>query len=104
MTLAVTLSSCLVLGLLVARPGLGDDETAALAARYGFTVETVGTAPPGAKYSRQVAPGLAKISGWISAAGAAVALADVRGTGRPADLCLVDPRDDSVSLRPALPA
>lgn len=103
-TLAVTLSCCLVLGLLVARPGLSGTETAALADRYGFTVETVGSAPPGAKYVREVAPNLEKIRGWISAAGAAVALADVRGLGRPADLCLVDPRDDSVSLRPALAA
>ena len=103
-TLGVTLSCCLALGLLAARPGIGADEAAALASRYGFTVETVSSAPPGAKHVRQVNPGLAKISAWISAAGAAVALADVRGTGRPADLCLVDPRDDSVSLRPALPA
>ena len=100
--LAITVASCVVLGLLVARPGLGADETSALASRYGFAVETVASAPPGAKHVRRVAPGLAKISGWISAAGAAVALADLRGLGRPADLCLVDPRDDSVTLRPAL--
>jgi hypothetical protein len=102
-TVAVTLSSCVAVGLLAARPGLGDTEMRALASRYGFTVETVNSAPPGAKYVRQVAPALQKIRGWISAAGAAVALTDLRGLGRPADACLVDPRDDSITLRPALP-
>lgn len=103
-TLAVTLSCCLVLGLLVARPGIGDDEAAGLAARYGFSVEQLGSAPPDARGVREVNPGLTKLAGWLSATGAAVALADVRGLGRPADACLVDPRDDSVSLRPALPS
>jgi len=102
-TVAVTLSSCVAVGLLAARPGLGDTDMRALASRYGFTVETVNSAPPGAKYVRQVAPALQKIRGWISAAGAAVALTDLRGLGRPADACLVDPRDDSITLRPALP-
>src|SRR6266498_808317 len=101
---AVVLSSCVALGLVVARPGLGDAETRRLAAGYGFTVETVNSAPPGAKYLRQVAPSLDKISGWVSAGGAAVALADVRGLGRPADICLVDPRNDSITLRPATAA
>jgi hypothetical protein len=102
-TVAVTLSACVAAGLLAARPGLGDAEMQALAARYAFGVEAVNSAPPGAKYVRQVAPRLRKISGWISAAGAAVALTDLRGLGRPADICLVDPRDDSITLRPALP-
>jgi hypothetical protein len=100
---AVTLSSCVAFGVVAARPGLSDAQARALAARYRFTVETVNTTPPGAKYVRQVEPGLEKIRAWISAAGAAVALADLRGLGRPADMCLVDPRDDSVTVRPALP-
>jgi hypothetical protein len=103
-TVAVTLSSCVAVGLLTARPGLGDADMRGLASRYGFTVETINSAPPEAKYVRQVAPGLRKIRGWISAAGAAVALGDLRGLGRPADVCLVDPRDDSITLRPAVPA
>jgi enediyne biosynthesis protein E4 len=103
-TLAVTLSCCLVLGLLVARPGIGDDEAGRLATRYGFSVEPLSSPPPGGRTVRQVNPGAAKLAGWLSATGAAVALADLRGLGRPADVCLVDPRDDSVSLRPALPS
>jgi hypothetical protein len=101
---AVTLSTCVAIGLIVVRPGLSSAQTAELAGHYGFTVEPVNSAPPGAKDVRQVAPVLAKIRGWISSIGAAVALADVRGLGRPADLCLIDPRDDSVTLRPAMPA
>src|SRR5215470_902930 len=103
LTAGVALSACVGVGLMAARPGLSEDQTRALAAHYGFAVEAVNSTPPGAQYVRQVAPGLAKIDGWISAAGAAVALADLRGTGRPADLCLVDPRDNSVTLRPASP-
>src|SRR5215813_9876935 len=101
---ALTLACCVALGLMAVRPGLSDDQTRALAAHYGFTVHAINSAPPGAQYVRQVAPGLRRINGWISAIGAAVALADFRGLGRPADVCLVDPRDNSVTLRPAAPA
>ncbi|MEA3000292.1 MAG: enediyne biosynthesis protein [Sphingomonadales bacterium] len=44
------------------------------------------------------------IAGWISSVGSAVALADIDGNGRPDDICLVDPRDDSVTIEPAEPA
>jgi hypothetical protein len=101
---AVTLACCVAVGTLVVRPRLSAAQRSALAARYGFTVEAVNSAPPGAKYVRQVAPELTRIRAWISAAGAAVGLADLRGLGRAADACVVDPRDDSVTLRPALPA
>ena len=101
---AVIVALCTALGLMVARPSLGEEETNALAARYRFTAEAVNSAPPGARTERVVAPDLHGIRGWISSVGAAAGLSDVRGTGRPADLCLVDPRDDSVTLRPARPS
>ena len=50
---------------------------------------------------RAVNPSLQRIDAWISSVGAAVALADIAGSGRPADICLVDPRNDSVSILPA---
>ncbi len=50
---------------------------------------------------RAVNPSLASIAGWISSVGAAVAVADMQGIGRSADICLVDPRADEVSVRPA---
>ncbi|GLY50281.1 CRTAC1 family protein [Lentzea sp. NBRC 102530] len=91
---------CAALGVAVARPGLSQAETDALAARYSFATETLNPAPPGARVERTVAPGLNKIRGWISSVGAAAALSDLRGQGHAGDLCLVDPRDDSVTLRP----
>jgi hypothetical protein len=96
----VALALCVAAGLLAMRPGLSDADTRALAGGFGFTVHPVNTAPPGARTERAVAPALNHIRSWISAVGAAAALTDLRGLGHPADLCLVDPRDDSVTLRP----
>lgn len=91
-------------GLMVVRPALSEEEAAALAADYRFVAEPVNSAPPNARTERAVAPALAGIGAWISSVGAAAGLSDLRGLGRPGDLCLVDPRDDSVTLRPSLPS
>ncbi len=56
----------------------------------------------GAGIIRDVHPKFEHISAWISAVGAAIAVGDMDGDGRANDLCHVDPRDDSVTLRPAL--
>ena len=50
---------------------------------------------------RKVHPALKRIDAWISSVGAGVALSDIAGSGRPADICLVDPRNNSVSVLPA---
>lgn len=50
---------------------------------------------------RQVNPALTSIDSWISSVGAAVALGDLDGDALSNDVCLVDPRNDSVTLRPA---
>lgn len=92
---------CVAVGVQVARPSLSEGEAAALADGFRFVAEPVNTAPPGARTIRDVAPALGGIRAWISSVGAAAALSDVRGLGRAGDLCLVDPRDDSVTLRPA---
>lgn len=91
---------CAAVGLMVVRPGAGAEESANAAARFGFTVEQLNRAPAGARAERVVAPGLHGIRRWISSVGAAAALTDLRGLGRSADVCLVDPRDDAVTLRP----
>lgn len=49
---------------------------------------------------RSVHPDLLRADAWISSVGAAVALADVDGDGLPNDLCIVDPRNDSVTIMP----
>ncbi|ONI76467.1 hypothetical protein ALI144C_37545 [Actinosynnema sp. ALI-1.44] len=98
-TLAVILVVVTTVGLFVVRPSLGGDEATKLAGRYGFAAQALNEAPAGARRERAVAPDLHHIRGWISSVGAAVAMADLRGLGRPTDACLVDPRDDSVTLR-----
>jgi enediyne biosynthesis protein E4 len=90
---------CVGLGILTDRPTLSASEIRQLAAPYGFTVLKLNAAPAGGHTLRPVAPALEGFRSWINAVGAAAALADVRGIGRPTDVCLVDPRDDSVTLR-----
>jgi hypothetical protein len=97
----VAVALCAALGVVTARPSIGEDEMAALAGNYGFDRVRLAEAPPGARSERTVQPALEHIDGWISAVGAAVALTDLRGLGRQADVCLVDPRDDSVTVLPA---
>jgi len=97
--LLFALTLCVGLVILTDRPSLSAAELRRLAAPYGFTALQLNSAPPGGHSLRPVAPGLAGLRSWINAVGAAVALADLRGLGRQADVCLVDPRDDSVTLR-----
>src|SRR5262249_32550292 len=79
------------------------NEKSALAARFRFEKVELFPAPNGRplRAVRDVHPALRHLNAWISAVGASVALADVDGIGRPADICLVDPRNDSVTLMPA---
>jgi hypothetical protein len=86
--------------MLTVRPNASGQERAAMAKDFGFEKIQLNSAPPNARYERQVEPSLERIRAWISAVGAAVALSDLRGLGRSADACLVDPRDDSVSVLP----
>ncbi|MGW4393728.1 FG-GAP repeat domain-containing protein [Amycolatopsis nivea] len=89
-----------VAGFFTARPSLGANETSAAAGRFGFEKVPLNSAPAHARAERTVEPSLEGIRAWISAVGSAVALADLRGLGRTADACLVDPRDDSVTVLP----
>jgi hypothetical protein len=97
---AIMLVSCVTLGVLVLRPSLSAVEEQRLAEQYRFHPEQLNSQPAGARFERPVAPALANIRSWISAVGAAVALVDLRDRGQYTDLCLVDPRDDSVTVRP----
>jgi hypothetical protein len=70
-----------------------------LAQRFSFAKQPLnGAETPRAV--RAVAPVYKDIDHWISSVGAAVALGDVDGNGRSDDSCLVDPRYDSVTVRP----
>jgi hypothetical protein len=76
---------------------------AALAAQLRFAASYLEPADNGRpmRSTREVHPALQRLNAWISSVGAGVALGDIAGTGRPADICLVDPRNDSVSVLPA---
>ncbi|GAA0459710.1 RNA-binding protein [Paractinoplanes deccanensis] len=90
---------CVGAGWFTRLPAAPAADTAALAGRYGFTVQDVNGDPPGARTHRVVQPAIQHIQGWISAVGAAAGLADLDGDGLPGEACLVDPRDDSVTVR-----
>ncbi|HTX95023.1 MAG TPA: VCBS repeat-containing protein [Mycobacterium sp.] len=101
--IAAAVVACVTFGFLTARPTPSPHEIQRLAGQFAFQATPINSPPADAKYERSVQPALNHIRSWISAVGAAVALTDLRGLGRSADACLVDPRDDSVTVL-ALPA
>ena len=82
-------------------PSVSSSERAGLAARFRF-VATPLPVPPGPppQTLRPTNPNLAHIASWISAVGAAVALADVEGAGVANDACFVDTRTNRVIVAP----
>ncbi len=97
----VALGIVSLLGFATLDRRLGDAELAQLAGHYRFDAPILLPDPVGVlKTTRQVHPSLARISGWISTVGAGAALGDVDGDGSPNDLCLVDPRADTVTIMP----
>lgn len=82
-------------------PELPGAERARLAGRFHFSrLPLPELAGPSPRSVRVVHPSLRRISAWISAVGAAVALNDLDGDGLPNDLCYVDPRSDQVIVAP----
>ncbi|MEO3809937.1 VCBS repeat-containing protein [Sphaerisporangium sp. B11E5] len=80
-------------------PASSAAQDAGIAKRFTFQQSPLNTAKTD-RTIRTVAPAYRDIDHWISAVGAAVALADVDGNGRADDACLVDPRDDTVTVFP----
>ncbi|MFF5125615.1 CRTAC1 family protein [Streptomyces syringium] len=95
---AVVIATCL--GVAAAQPGTSAAERTRLAGQFRFSAAYLNGDPVDARTERPVQPGLRRISAWISAVGAGAAVGDIAGTGRDGDVCLVDPRDDSVTVRP----
>jgi hypothetical protein len=91
---------CVAAGLLTGNPRASGADAGTLASRFSFAVHDVSSAPPAAHTLRTVEPQLKHIQAWISAVGASAGLGDLDGNGLPDDACLVDPRDDSVTIRP----
>jgi len=79
---------------------LSPADASRLASRFQFTPHTIAPFPVSDRKVRAVNPNLERISGWISAVGAAVALTDWDGDGLPNDLCHVDPRNDLITVSP----
>ena len=91
---------CLGVGVATRLPIADAGERSALASRFSFVVRDVNGDPAGARTVRVVPPALRHIAAWISAVGASGGLADLDGDGLANDACLVDPRDDSVTVLP----
>ncbi|WP_203826081.1 CRTAC1 family protein [Actinoplanes palleronii] len=92
-----------VAAYLVARlPSASAATRTEMAQRFKFT-ELAIAMPPGLPEHtvRTVNPKYEHIRSWISSVGAAVAVNDLDGDGASDDLCLVDPRSDSVIVTPA---
>lgn len=92
--------ACVAAGLATQLPAAGTDDRQRLAQRFSFQVSDLNGDPPEAQAERSVQPALHHLRSWISAVGAGVAVADLDGDGLPNDVCLVDPRDDSVTIAP----
>jgi enediyne biosynthesis protein E4 len=80
-------------------PEASSAELARLAQPFTFVKEALNTAATPSTV-RQVAPALEGIRSWISAVGASVDLTDLQNAGRPQDVCIVDPRYNTVTLEP----
>jgi hypothetical protein len=72
----------------------------ALAAQFHFERIVLPAPAAPARNVRNVHPSFYNHAAWVSAIGAAVALADLDGDARPNDLCSVDPRADQVLVAP----
>jgi len=86
-------------------PLLSNTERIQLATRFNFSRQplperSTDTESHTSQQIRNVHPSLKHISGWISSVGAAAALEDFDRDGLSNDVCLVDPRTDTVIVTP----
>jgi enediyne biosynthesis protein E4 len=70
------------------------------ATHFAFEHATLSYLNQEAAYVRKVNPAFTHMQSWISAVGAAVAINDLDGDGLNNDICLVDTRNDSVTIAP----
>jgi hypothetical protein len=96
----LAVSLCVAAGLATRTGMVSAARSGELAHDYSFRKSYLNGDPAGARPVRPVQPALRHIEAWISAMGASVGLADLDGDGRPNERCLVDPRDDSVTIAP----
>ena len=101
-TLFVSIATVLVFFAFTRPLELDAGDRSQLASQFSFArseLREPGT--PTYKTVRRVHPSFQRISAWLSALGAAVALADLDGDGLSNDLCRVEPRTDQVVVQTA---
>ncbi|HEX4704390.1 MAG TPA: VCBS repeat-containing protein [Pseudonocardiaceae bacterium] len=102
LTPLVAVLVCAMVFVFTVQPAASSADTAALTGRFAFTAYPVNAADtPGERRIRTVAPAYRHIDAWISSVGAAVALFSLDGGPVAHDLCVVDPRTDTVTVEPA---
>ncbi|MER5543157.1 CRTAC1 family protein [Streptomyces sp. CG4] len=99
---ATALCCCLTAFSLALPDAVSAADRAAAAAPFHFTAEPL-NAPdrPGERRVRPVAPAFHHIRSWISSVGAGAGLFAADGGTVAHDVCLVDPRTDTVTVEPA---
>lgn len=93
---------CVLVWSLAQPPSVAAEDRAGLAARFGFDHHTISPADGvGDRRVRPVAPAYDRIRGWVSSVGAGAGLFSVDDGVVSRDICLVDPRTDTVTVAPA---
>jgi enediyne biosynthesis protein E4 len=99
---ATALASCAVALLVALPPTVTAAQRNAAAAPFRFQAYPLGAPDvPGERDLRPVAPAFRHIRSWISSVGASAALFAGDGGEVSHDVCLVDPRSDTVTVEPA---
>lgn len=102
LTRLVAIACCLLVWDLARQPVPSPAQRATLAAPFHFTPYPVSPPDsPGGHRLRPVAPAYDKINAWISSVGASTALFAVDGGAVSHDICLVDPRTNTVTIEQA---
>lgn len=82
-------------------PSASAETRAEIASRFSFTELPIALPPNLPQQDiRVVNSKYEHIKSWISSVGAAIAINDLDGDGKPNDMCLVDPRSDSAIVTP----
>jgi hypothetical protein len=98
----MAIACCLLVWNFAREPAVSAAEKTELAAPFHFTPHPIGSPTHlGERRLRPMAPAYEKINGWMSSVGASTALFAVDGGTVSHDICLVDPRTDTVSIEPA---